>query len=150
MTEPFPSDLPILTPEEREAVERAHLSNPWEVIPIPARPHEEHVHHSRSPHTDFPRAFDRIGPDGEIEHHVVVPDWQPRVDVRITLDSARFRESMRVTAEAMLRVFQVPGWVLGLDRPTKRDLAVQRRLATQIRRTERRAARRARRAARGR
>lgn len=124
-----PFDLPILEPQE--AYRRSQEMDPW-----PGEPYdgESVLAGVKSlgvrPFRLDPALFEALA-EGARRSSLVIGEhvnrWQ----------------------EAILYAFGVEGRFLSLDRPTRGDLAAQRRLATQVRRTERRAARRRRRATRG-
>lgn len=158
-------DLPLLTPEERQAADAEHERDPWRTHLDQAR---EHVHLPVTglymgyttgaqrkpvfldpPEVSFPlfdmaewqrRFIERINRDSR----GYALGWQRRsnhsfpraVDLRGTLHTQR----------ALARLFGVPWRWIGWPVATP----AQRRLRTQWLRTERRAARRARRARRGR
>ena len=199
MTSDHPSDLPLLTPEERQAADEAHARDPWrdagevEIVehadgtrttglymgessrqayftdtfanadgesraawastwaPMLARMHRDSRAAriaARSPHTDISRAFDHVGPDGEIVHTVVTATGaiQSIGTAMRAVTMPRNWGRTEIDARALARVFRVPGRYLNLPPQS----AAERRLESQIRRTQRRAARRARRAGRGR
>lgn len=127
MSDDPPFDLPTLSPEE--LYRRAQEVDPW-----PGEPVEAH-RLSRLPVFD-PRPLQRA--------------LEPAVLMGL---ADGMRRSTQVLGEYVNRwqegiawAFRIPGLHLGLEHPTRRELAVQRRLETQMRRTHRRAQRRARRA----